>query len=82
MSRHVCHAIGCERAVKPELLMCRLHWFMVPARLRVAVLRTYRTGQCDDKQPSREWLAAALAARNAVYELESKPKIIYSCELP
>lgn len=82
MSAHVCHAEGCEKAVRPELLMCRLHWFMVPMSLRVRVLRAYRLGQCDDKQPSADWITAARAAINAVAELERKPKILYSCVLP
>jgi hypothetical protein len=78
---HTCHAEGCDKSVRPELLMCRLHWFMVPARLRRLVLLHYRRGQCDDRQPSSDWLAAARAAINAVAELEKRPKILFSCVL-
>lgn len=66
MRVHLCHAIGCETPVRPALLMCRRHWFMVPARLRAEVLATYRRGQCDDKNPSLDYLVAARAAINAV----------------
>lgn len=64
--KHHCHAHGCKVATKPEMLMCRPHWFMVPKHLRDLVWATYRPGQCDDKQPSVEWFAAADAAILAV----------------
>lgn len=35
---------------------------MVPRRLQQAVYKHYRSGQCDDKRPSREWHEAANAA--------------------
>lgn len=61
MSHH-CHATGCATSCPPRMLMCRKHWFMVPPRLQEAVWRHYRPGQCDDKNPSREWHEAADAA--------------------
>ena len=63
---HHCHARGCRTKVKPELLMCGRHWARVPFQLRRAVWNAYRPGQCDDKQPSAEWRAAAKAAIDAV----------------
>lgn len=42
--------------------MCAKHWRMVPSEIQQAVWRTYRVGQCDDKQPSAAWHAAADAA--------------------
>lgn len=42
------------------------HWRMVPRDLRRRVWSTYRPGQCDDREISREWLAAADAAIDAV----------------
>ena len=69
---HTCHARGCTRPVKPELLMCAQHWFMVPTSLRWPVIRNYRRGQCDDKKPSREWVAAARAAIDAVAQAEGR----------
>lgn len=50
--------------------MCLKHWKMVPKALQDAVWATYRPGQCGDKRPSREWLTAARAAINAVWEKE------------
>ena len=59
---HICHARGCDRAVRPELLMCYRHWRMVPRGIQAAVYKHYRAGQCDDKRPSAEWHEAASAA--------------------
>lgn len=56
---HHCHADGCTTRCKPEHLMCARHWRMVPLDLQRAVWRTYRPGQCDDKDPSPEWHVAA-----------------------
>ncbi len=57
------------------MLMCKKHWFMVPTGLRVKVWAAYRPGQCDDKQPSEAWHAAADAAIAAVYEKEKHSEI-------
>jgi hypothetical protein len=65
-TKHHCHARGCARSCKPEFLMCPTHWAMVPASLQREVYRHYRRGQCDDKQPSREWFIAAERAIVAV----------------
>jgi hypothetical protein len=70
VSVHHCHALGCTEPTKPELLMCYRHWKMVPRDLQRAVWRNYREGQCDDKQPSREWFWAAKAAIDAVARIE------------
>lgn len=70
---HHCHARGCEVAVRPELLMCRRHWFQVPRRVAMAVYRAYRPGQCDDKRPSAEWHVAADAAIGFVAANEHYP---------
>jgi hypothetical protein len=61
MSHH-CHARGCTVSVPPEMLMCRNHWYKVPKKIRDAVWRTYRPGQCDDMNPSENWHRAADAA--------------------
>jgi hypothetical protein len=63
---HTCHIPDCNVGVKPELLMCLVHWKMVPKALQREVWRHYRRGQCDDKQPSAEWIAAAHAGIAAV----------------
>src|SRR5215472_12049366 len=59
---HHCHARGCGVPVRPELLMCLRHWRMVPRAIQRAVWATYRSGQCDDKNPSEAWHRAADAA--------------------
>lgn len=70
---HHCHARDCTRRVKPELLMCAPHWRMVPRRVQLLVWRHYRPGQCDDKQPSREWHVAADIAIGYVAQAEGRP---------
>lgn len=67
---HHCHAYGCVVECKPEELMCQRHWRMVSKPLQDKVWRFYRPGQCDDKRPSREWLAAADTAIRHVREAE------------
>lgn len=67
---HHCHAAGCKTPCKPELLMCLTHWRKVPKKLQLNVLRAYRNGQCDDKEPSIEWCIAADAAVEAVANKE------------
>lgn len=60
---HHCHAMGCDAKVKPEMLMCKKHWFFVPKVVRDRVWATYRDGQCDGSpMPSEEWHKAADAA--------------------
>ena len=63
---HHCHALGCKTLVPPELLMCLKHWRMVPKDIQKRVWAHYRDGQCDDKNPSKEWHQAADEAINAV----------------
>lgn len=70
--KHTCHARGCRINVPPEMLMCRSHWFRVPARIQRAVWATYRRGQCDDKNPSESWHEAADAAIGFVATLDDQ----------
>lgn len=58
MSHH-CHATQCKINVPPELFMCKKHWFSLPKYLRNKIWSTYRKGQCDDMNPSREYCLAA-----------------------
>jgi hypothetical protein len=55
----------------PEMLMCPRHWNMVPFDLQQEVWRTYRHGQCDDMNPSREWHESADKAIAHVHRIES-----------
>lgn len=79
---HTCHARGCGKPVKPELLMCLKHWRLVPHIIQRAVWTAYRPGQCEDKRPSQEWHRAADAAIGVVARTEGKKlKLIESIEL-
>lgn len=70
---HTCHAPLCQVIVAPEMLMCRLHWYRVPRKLRNRVWATYRVGQCDDWQITREYARAASAAVTYVGLMEGVP---------
>lgn len=69
---HLCHAERCSVPVPPKLLMCRIHWYMVPEPLRRAVWRTYRPGQEIDKRPSAEYLEVMQSAIDAVAAKEAR----------
>lgn len=69
---HRCHARGCELEVPPKLLMCRRHWYMVPAPIRHKVWREYRPGQERDKKPSAKYLVVMEEAINAVAAKEGR----------
>ena len=53
---HTCHHPTCSRVTDPKMLACRTHWFLLPQELRIAIWRTYRPGQEEDKQPSQEYM--------------------------
>ncbi|MDP3063866.1 MAG: hypothetical protein Q8O40_11755 [Chloroflexota bacterium] len=53
---HKCPVPGCTACVLPSMLMCRDHWWALPSRLRMAVLRAYKSGD------RREWTRAAMEA--------------------
>lgn len=62
---HHCHALGCNAACPPRLLMCPGHWAMVPADLQAEVYRTVRLrGKFADATWAPWWRAAhrAMAA--------------------
>lgn len=79
--RHTCHAINCAVEVKPEMLMCLRHWRMVPKRVQERVWATYRAGQCDDMNPSRNWHIAADAAIHCVQTREKLGRTLKSEEV-
>jgi len=41
---HTCPARGCRRNLPDHLLMCKPHWYQVPAHLRRAVWDAYQDG--------------------------------------
>lgn len=59
---HTCHATACPARVPPVMFMCKPHWFKLPRAFRDRIWATYRAGQCDDMNPSREYCLAAKAA--------------------
>ena len=67
---HTCHATGCKVPVPPKMWGCKRHWFMVPRPIRDRIWQTYRDGQCDDWNPSLQYLHAAKDAVIAVAEKE------------
>lgn len=66
---HTCHAIGCPELTRPEMFMCRKHWFSLPMGLRRLIWKNYRTGQCNDWRISK---AYAEAAKNCVRFIAEK----------
>ena len=48
---------GCRKHTRPAYLMCRSHWFQLPADLRSRIWDTYRAGQTA-ATASPEYLAA------------------------
>lgn len=59
---HKCHNPECNKSCHPSKLMCLSCWRKVPKHLQNEVYRLYRKGQEIDKQPSIEWVNAAMAA--------------------
>lgn len=73
---HACHWPDCKTEIEPKLLMCRGHWFRLPADLRTLVWANYRPGQEITKTPSREYMAVMdqVLAWARQWEAEHPPK--------
>ena len=54
--KHECHWPGCLRQVPPAMWGCKLHWFALPAPLRMRIWKTYRPGQEKTLTPSAQYL--------------------------
>lgn len=67
---HTCHKPGCNVEVSPTLFMCKPHWFGLPLPLRKAIWLHYRKGQEVTKDPSPQYMEAAMAAVNWYRERE------------
>lgn len=63
---HTCHAFRCSARTDPDRFMCLSHWRRLPKPLQKLIWRTYRPGQEISKDPSPEYMSAAMAAKNAV----------------
>lgn len=80
--KHTCHARGCAREIPPQLLMCSVHWRLVPTPNRLEVWKHYRNGQEIDKRPSPEYLQAMEAAIEAVAGAEARMEAARERQLP
>lgn len=65
-----CPVGSCTQVVGPGMLMCAMHWRIVPAPLRAEVWATYRHDQRNHRAdfPSAAYLEAARAAIAAASE--------------
>lgn len=73
---HKCHAIGCGTPCKPEHLMCKDCWGIVPKSKQQRVYDEYRAGQCNlNPMPSPQWHDAADVAIYYVYIRRLQNKI-------
>lgn len=66
--RHTCHWPGCEVPVPPAMWGCKPHWFSLPKPLRARIWATYRRGQEITRDPSSEYIAAALDVQTWIRE--------------
>ena len=51
-----------------KLWGCKDHWFKLPYEIRERILATYKPGQETKKNPSTEYIEAARAAQEWIYE--------------
>lgn len=65
---HNCSAVGCQKQIPLNLLMCMTHWRMVPAPLAREVNRTW---QIRDRGEART-LAYQAAVTAAIAAVEAK----------
>ena len=65
---HRCHWPGCKRQVPPAMWGCPEHWRRLPASLRNRIWATYRIGQEERSDPSREYLDVAQAIQDWIRE--------------
>lgn len=69
---HRCVAKRCAAVCEAKMLMCPLHWFMVPKPLQQRVWDAYVEGQGVTVAPSDAWQRAAQAAIDHVAEREER----------
>lgn len=58
-----CAAVGCEKQIDTRLLMCKPHWYMVPAADRKVIMATWITGPMTEYQAAKRRAIEAVAAR-------------------
>lgn len=57
--KHDCHWPGCNKQVPPAMWGCRVHWYMLPKRLRDRIWDTYEPGQEKNMTPNRDYIQVA-----------------------
>lgn len=72
---HKCHWPGCNITVPPKLFACKPHWYALPAHLRAKIWRTYVPGQEVTKNPSQDYIDAALEVRAWILAREAAPTL-------
>jgi hypothetical protein len=65
---------GCGKRVRPAYLMCRTHWYRLPARIRSRIWDTYQPGQTA-ATASPEYLEALGEALNFARETETPDQL-------
>lgn len=61
---HECPASGCTRRVSAGMLLCRPHWYMVPAPLRSAVWHAWAGGTGAGSPAHRRAITETIGAVN------------------
>lgn len=59
----VCNAIGCEKSIPIDYLMCRRHWFLVPLDVRKVIMATWIAGPMFEYQAAKKQAIEAVAAK-------------------
>ena len=67
-----CKAEGCTEPTRPEYVMCKRHWFMVPPNIRRRIARHPTSASRAIRQD------AIAAAVKAVWELENSVVLKWS----
>lgn len=67
---HHCHWPNCPIEVPPKLWGCKKHWFTLPKYLRDKIWATYRPGQEISKDPSDEYIDAAVEVQEWIIKHE------------
>lgn len=65
---HACHWPGCTVQVPPAMWGCKDHWFKLPKQLRRKIWASYRIGQEEQGNPSKEYVEIALEVQRWIDE--------------
>lgn len=65
MSEHICEVPGCSTPTRPYDLMCRTHWYKVPAPIRRAVLHSWQYGNATQHAAAKKAAIEAVERQEA-----------------